>query len=528
MALSSIRASSESSQGDSTIGIWRPRRILCLVTSTSKTGEAPWPLISTVAYHTSPAGNHSARCRRTSGFKCDSPGHVLSANMNPLFLALLSILILLGAVNSAPVATPTTSAPSTASTTGNVASTTCPPNTSMLDNLNLTDPATWVELAIIWIGFLIGFLQAWFIYYLLIGASSRRCGRNSSPDADDDSTGQNPQQRSRKGPRRFCVFEWGMTRQDYEAYFWDPGGHGRRRYEEQEKQNLHSILLRSFGRWLRLNRHDERRGQPAPDAAETVTTFRNRRHRHPSELQPANSLNVLDQPNSDPAAFVSGALEEPYQLAQSPFDTTRRRNLTRGRAPAWNTYSIASSQEAATTAREWTPNTTDYYDTLDNFEKARLCAQQSAGVVDGTVYQRACTAPMPAIPPETESAIRAASEGSYLTKGHCAELSDLATSSYSANDYDAKDYEAGASIDLEISSCGSSIETIVWPTIRADHNRVISNALPEQLQAAGEASRVSQVPQLNPFAAYILPKTRYPAAKPSFSCTEPNPTEDHS
>ena len=55
VAFSSIRASLESSQGDSIIGIWRPRSILCLVTSASKTGEAPWPLISTVTYHASPA-----------------------------------------------------------------------------------------------------------------------------------------------------------------------------------------------------------------------------------------------------------------------------------------------------------------------------------------------------------------------------------------------------------------------------------------------------------------------------------------
>ncbi len=435
--------------------------------------------------------------------------------MNLLFLMLFFIQTLLGVVNSAPVAT------------GNAASTTCPPNTSMLDSLHLTDPATWVELAIIWIGFLIGFLQACFIYYLLTGASSRRSGRNSFPNTDDDPTDQNPQRRSKKGPRRLCLFEWGMTRQDYDAYFWDPEGHGRRRYEDQEKQNLHSILLRCFGRWFRVKSH-EKREQPAPDAAGTVAPFRNHRHRHPCELQSANSPDVLDQLSSDPVALVSGASEEPYQLAQSPFDTTRRRNVTGHRAPAWNAYSRASSQEAATTAREWSPNTTDYYDALDKFEEARLYAQQSAVVVDRTVFKRACTAPIPAMPPETENTIRAASEGSYLTKGHCAELFELAASSYSANEYDAKDYEAGASIDLETSSCGSSNETIVWPTIRADRTRVMSNALPEQLRVASEPSRISQVPEFNPSAAYILPKTRYPAAKPSISCTERNSAGKHS
>ena len=442
-------------------------------------------------------------------------------------LLFLFTLTLLGVVNSAPVATPTTDALSTASVTGNPASATCPPNTSMLDSLHLTDPATWVELAIIWIGFLIGFLQACFIYYLLTGASSRRRGRNSFPDTDDDSTGQKPQQQSSKGPRRLCLFEWGMTRQDYDAYFWDPENYGRRRYEEQEKKNLHSILLRCFGRWFRLKSH-KKRERPAPDAAGTFQTFRTRRHRHPCELQSANFPNVLDQPNSDPAASVSGASEEPNPLAQSPFDTTRRRNVTGHRAPAWNAYSRASSQEAATTAREWSPNTTDYYDALDNFEKARLYAQQSAVVVDRTVFKRACTAPISAMPPETENPIRAASEGSYLTKDYCAELSDLAASSYSTNEYDAKDYEAGASIDLEISSCGSSNETIVWPSIRADRTRVMSNALPEQLQAVSEPFRISQVPEFNPSAAHILPKTRYPAAKPSTSCTERNSTGKHS
>ena len=443
--------------------------------------------------------------------------------MDLLFLMLLSILILLGVVNSAPVVTPTTGSPSTASMTGNAASATCPPNTSMLDSLHLTDPATWVELAIIWIGFLIGFLQAYFIYYLLTGASSRRCGWSSFPDTDDDSAGPNPQRRSKKGPRRLCLFEWGMTRQDYDAYFWDPEGYGRRRYEEQEKQNLHSILVRFFGRWFRLKSH-ENRERPAPDAAGTVATFRNRRHRHPCELQSANFPNELDQPDSDPATFVSGASEEPYQLAQSSFDTTRRRNLTGYRAPPWNAYSRASSQEAARIAKEWSPNTTDYYDALDNFEEARLYTQQSVEVVDRTVFKRAYTAPILAMPPETENAIRAASEGSYLPKGHCAKISNLATSSYSANEYDAKDYEARASIDLEISSCGSSSETMIWPTIRDDHTRVMSNALPEQLQAASEASRISQVPELNPSGAYILPKTRYMAAKPPISCTERTPT----
>ena len=449
--------------------------------------------------------------------------------MNLLFLMLLFIQTLLGEVDSAPVATPTTGALSTASMTGNAASTTCPPNTSMLDSLQLTDPATWVELAIIWIGFLIGFLQACFIYYLLTGASSRHCGRNSFPNTDDDPTDQNPQRRSKKGPRRLCLFEWGMTRQDYDAYFWDPEGHGRRRYEDQEKQNLHSILLRCFGRWFRVKSH-EKREQPAPDVAGKVAPFNRHRHRHrhPCELQSAISPDVLDQLNSDPVAFVTGASEEPYQLAQSPFDTTRRRNVTGHRAPAWNAYSRASSQEAATTAKEWSPNTTDYYDALDKFEKATLYAQQSAVVVDRTEFKRACTAPIPAIPPETENTIRAASEGSYPTTGHCAELFDLAASSYSANEYDAKDYEAGASIDLETSSCGSSNETIVWPTIRADRTRVMSNALPEQLRVASEPPRISQVPEFNPSAAYILPKTRHPRGKPSISCTERKSTGKHS
>lgn len=432
--------------------------------------------------------------------------------MNLLFLMLLFILSLHGVVNSAPVATPTTGVPSTASMIGNAGSTTYPPNTSIIDSLHLTDPATWVELAIIWVGFLIGFLQTYFIYYLLTGASSRRRGRNSFPNTEDDSTAQNPQRRSRKGPRRLCLFEWGMTQQDYNAYFWDPEGHGRRRYEEQEKQNLHSILLRCFGRWFRLKSH-ERRERAAPDAAGTVATFRARRHHHPCELTSASCPNVLDQPNSDPTAFVLEAPEEPYQRAQSPFDTTRRRNVTGHRGPPWNAYSRASSQEVATTAREWSPNTTDYYDASDNAE-----------VVERTVFKRACTAPIPLIPPETDNAIRAASDGSYLPRGRCAKLFNLAMSSYSANDFDAEDYEAGASIDLEISSCGSSNETTVWPTIRAYQSQVMSKALPEQFQVADEASRISQVPGFNPSTAYILPKTRYSTAKPSISCPERNPT----
>ncbi|KAK0511577.1 hypothetical protein JMJ35_006150 [Cladonia borealis] len=435
--------------------------------------------------------------------------------MNLLFLMLLFILTLLGVANSAPVATPTTGATPTASMTGNAASATYLPDTSIINSLQLTDPATWVELAIIWIGFLIGFLQAYFIYYLLTGAASRRRGRSSFPNTDD-SAGQNPQRQSRKGPRRLCLFEWGMTRQDYDAYFWDPEGYGRRRYEEQEKQNLHNILLRYFRRWFRLKSH-RKRERTAPGAARSVATFRVRRHRHPCELTSTNDPNVLNQPNSDPAAFLSEASEEPYHLAQSPFDTTRRRNVTGHRAQPWNSYSRASRQEAATTAREWSPNTTDYYDALDNAE-----------VVDRTVYKRACTAPIPVMPPETENAIRAASEGSYLPKGHYGNLSNVAMSSHSANEYDAEDYEAGASIDLEISSCGSSNETTVWPTIRANHSQVMSNALSEQFQVASKASRISQVPEFNPSAAYVLPKTRYPAAKPSISCTERNPTEKSS
>ena len=446
--------------------------------------------------------------------------------MDFLFLMLLSILILLGVGNSAPVFTPTTSTPSTASMTRDAASATCPPNTSVFDSLNLTDPATWVELGIIWIGFFIGFLQACFIYYLLTGASSRRYGRRASPDICDNAKSQNRQGRSKRGPRRLCLFEWAMTRQDYEAYFWDPEDYGRRRYQEQERQNLHSIVLRFFGRWFRLKSHKKRGEQLPPGATRTVATFRNRRHHHPCELQTDNPPNALVQPNTHPAAFAAGALQEPYQPTQSLYGTTRRRNVTGDRARAWNDYSGISSQEAATTAREWSPNTTDYYDALDDSEKARLSAHYSADEFHGTVFRRACTVPISALRHEIANATRAASEGLYPTKGHFAETSDSATGSYPANEYDARDYEAGASIDLEISSCGSSNGTIIWPTIRADPTRVMSNALPEQSEAASEASRISQVPQLNPSAGYILPKIRYSATKPSISCTEPKTADE--
>ena len=428
---------------------------------------------------------------------------------------LLFLLTLLGVAKSAPVATSTTIATPTASITGIAASATSLPDTSIINSLELTDPATWVELAIIWTGFFIGFLQAYFIYYLLTGAASRRRGRSCFPNTDD-SAGQNPQRQSRKGPRRLCFFEWGMTRQDYDAYFWDPEGYGRRRYEEQEKQNLHNILLRYFRRWFALKSH-RKRDNAALVAAGSVGTSKARRHRHPCELTSANDPNVLDQPDSDRAASLPEASEEPYQLAQSPFDTTRRRNVTGHRASPWKSYGRASSQEAATTAREWSTNTTDYYDALD-----------SAEVVDRPVFRRACTAPVPVMPPETENATRAASEGACLPKGHCPKVSNLAMSSYSASEYDAEDYEAGASIDLEISSCGSSIATTVWPMIRAGHSRVISNTLPEQLQATSEASRISQVPEFNPSAAYILPKTRCPGDKSFIPCTERTPTEKSS
>ena len=532
MALSSIRVSLESSQGDSTIGIWRHRTILYLVTSSSKTGEVLLPLISTVTYRITrrqlSATVQCARRRRASGFQSASLAHELSANMDFLFLMLLSILILLGVGNSAPVFTPTTGTPSTASMTRDAAPATCPPNTSVFDSLNLTDPATWVELGIIWIGFFIGFLQACFIYYLLTGASSRRCGQKVSPDACDNATSQDPQRRSKRGPRRLCLFEWAMTRQDYEAYFWDPEDYGRRRYQEQEKQNLHSIIFRCFGRWLRLKSHKKKEEQSPPGAAGTVATFRNRRHHHPCELQTENSPDVLVQPNTDPAAFAAGALQEPYEPALSLYGTTRRRNVTRDRAQAWNDYSEASCQEVATTAREWSPNTAAYYDALDDSEKARLSARYSAHEFHRTVFRRACTVPIPAMRHETANATRATSEGSYPTKDYCAETSDLATGSYLANEYDARDYEAGASIDLGISSCGSSNGTVIWPTIRANPTRVMSNALPEQSEAASEASRISQVPQLNPSAGYVLPKLRYSATKPSIACTEPKEASDES
>ena len=440
---------------------------------------------------------------------------------------LLSILVLLGAVNSAPVSTPTTGTPSAARMTRNPSSATCPPNTSVFDSLNLTDPATWFELGIIWVGFFIGFLQACFIYYLLTGASSRRCNPKPSPDTHGSSGGQSPQRGGRKGPRRLCLFEWGMTRRDYEAYFWDPEDYGRRRYEEQERQSPHSILLRHFGCWFRPKSHEKRGEQPAPDAAETVATFRIRRHHHPCELRAADPSSLLGQPSTDRAAFVAGALQEPYHSAQSLYDTTRRRNITGDRARAWNDYSGVSSQEAATTAREWSPNTTDYYDALDDSEKARLTAQYCPDEFHRTVSKRVCTVPIPAMRRETANAMRAASEGSYATKGHCAETPDLATNSYSANGFDAREYEAGASIDLEISSCGSSNGTVVWPTTRADDTRVMSSDHSEGPQSAGEASRISQVPQLNPSTGYILPKTRYSAAMPSISCTKQKTAEEH-
>ena len=397
----------------------------------------------------------------------------------------------------------------------------------MFDSLNLTDPATWFELGIIWVGFFIGFLQACFIYYLLTGASSRRGGWKSSPDTHNDFTGQSPQRRSEGGPRRLCLFEWGMTRQDYEAYFWDPEDYGRRRYEEQERRSLHSTLLRCFGRWFRFKRHDKSGEQPAPKAAETVATFRNRRHHHPCELRAGSPPSVLAQLNTVPAAFVSGALQEPYQPAQSLYDTTRRRKVTGDRARAWNDYNGVSSGEAATIAREWSWNTTEYYDALDRFEKDRSYIQSSTEDVHETVFKRAYTSPIPAMRPETERAIRATSEGSYATKGHYAETSESDTTSYCANEYNAKDYEARASIDLEISSCGSSNGTVIWPKIRADHTRVMSNALQKQPEATSETSRVSHVPQLNPFARHILPKTRYSVAKPSIPCTEPRTAEAH-
>lgn len=528
MALSSIRASLESSQGGGTTGIWRHRRILCHVTFTSKTGEAPWPSINIVTYHASPAvSQHPKRSSQESfRFRTRVASSYTFRNMDLLFLIFLSTLILLGVGNSAPLSTPTTGTPSTASMTSDAASATCPPNTSVFDSLNLTDPATWFELGIIWVGFFIGFLQAWFIYYLLTGASSRRGGRKCSPDTHNDSTGRSPQRRSKGGPRRLCLFERGMTRQDYEAYFWDPEGYGRRRYEEQERRSLHSKLLRCFGRWFGFTKHEKSGEQPAPEAAETVATFRTRRHHHPCELRAGSPPSVLAQPNTDPAAFVAGALQEPYHPAQSLYDTTRRRKVTGDRARAWNDYSGVPSGEAATIVREWSRNTTDYYDAFDRFEKDRSYIQSSTEDVHKTVLKRAYTSPIPAMRPETENAMRAAREGSYATKGHHAETSELATTIYFANEYNAKDYEARASIDLEISSCGSSNGTFFWPTIRADHTRVMSNALSEQPDAASEASRISQVPPLNPSAGYILPKTRCSAVKPPISCTEPTPGEE--
>ena len=448
--------------------------------------------------------------------------------MNLLLFMLLTELVLLSVGNSAPVSTPTTGTTSTASMPRDATSATCPPNTSVFDSLNLTDPATWFELGIIWLGFLIGFLQACYIYYLLTGASSRCCSQESSPDTNDDSTGRNSHRRSKKGPRRLCLFEWGMTRQDYEAYFWDPEDYGRRRYEEQETRSLHRILLRWFGRWFGLKSHRTRGEQQAPEAAARVATFRNRRHHHPCELRAGSPPIVLAQPDTDPAAFMAGALQEPYQPVLSLYDTTRRRNVTGDRSRAWNDYSGVFSQQAATIAGEWSRNTTDYYDTLDSFERDSSYIQSSAEDVHKTAFKRAYTSPIPVMRPETENAIRAASEGLYLTNGHYAETLDSATSSYSANEYNARDYEAGASIDLEMSSCGSSNGTVILPTIRADLTRVMSNAHSEQLQSASEASRISQVPQLHPSTGHILPKTRSSGAKPSISCTEPKPADERS
>ena len=440
--------------------------------------------------------------------------------MDLLFFMLLSLMVLLSVGNSAPVSTPTTGITSTASMPKDATSATCPPNTSVFDSLNLTDPATWFELGIIWLGFLIGFLQACYIYYLLTGASSRRYSQESSSDTHDDSTGQNFQQQSKKGPRRLCLFEWGMTQQDYEAYFWDPEDYGRRRYEEQERRSLHRILLRWFGRWFGLKSNRTRGEQQAAEAAARVATLRNRRHHHPCELRAGSSPIVLAQPNTDPAALMTGALQEPYQPALSLYDTTRRRNVTGDRARAWNDYSGVSTQEAATTAREWSRHTTDYYDSYS--------IQSSAEDVHKTAIKRAYTSPIPVMRPETEKAIRAASEGLYLAHVHYAATPDSAASSYSADEYDARVYEAGASIDLEMSSCGSSNGTIVLQTIRADNSRVMSNAPPEQVEATSEASRISQVPQLHPSTGHILPKTRSSGAKLSIACAEPKTAEERS
>ena len=392
-----------------------------------------------------------------------------------------------------------------------------PPDDFILSSLHLGEFHTWVTLGIIWVGFVVGFIQAWLIYYLLTRKGyPRGCDRKSHPNPSE----------IRKRPHRLCFFHWGMTQKDYEAYFWDPKGYGRRRYEEQEKHTIHRILLRWFRRSLKLKESSKAEIQE-PEAAATDLALYTRPDYPPSRLRLIDSTNELTRSNTNPTDSVSSTLKECYQLPQFHFETTRRRNVTDHRALAWDTRSQISIQGAASTAREWNPNSTDYFDALDDIEKPSEYACQSTEGTDGASWRRVYTAPIPATHPKIEKITRFASEGSHLAKTQCAEVLGLVPAVNVFNANHLEDYEAQESIDGEISSRGSSTRTMTLQLTGAENMRATEKDGSELSRAAKGASRISYVPQLTS-APIIIPKTRSPAARATKSPGEPVLIEKHS
>lgn len=61
----------------------------------------------------------------------------------------------------------------------------------------------------------------------------------------------------------------------------------------------------------------------------------------------------LTQPNAMSTTMKSGALDDPHQLSNFPFETVRQRNVSTKRPPAWGSYSRASSKYIDSNESEW-------------------------------------------------------------------------------------------------------------------------------------------------------------------------------
>ncbi|KAK3177158.1 hypothetical protein OEA41_008486 [Lepraria neglecta] len=193
---------------------------------------------------------------------------------------------------------------------------------------------------------------------------------------------------------RQCWFwEWGLIRADYEWYCWDPHGHGKRREEEMRNRSY----LRKLLRWIGIIKQDCQQA-PTEDLAEKGESPKKPRHQRPSSgiRWPTSSCTTsadLTQPNAMSTTMISGALDDPHQLSELPFETVSQRNVSTKRPPAWGSHSRASSEHVDPNEAGWAPDENgDHPDTPTLLGRMRKYAIMSTQGLDGT-HTRCHSAP---------------------------------------------------------------------------------------------------------------------------------------